>query len=203
VRRALAVVVVASAACAPPPAAPPAEGRAYPGVLHPPATLGPDFSVSQHVEAISGQRTGAFDGVLQKRGDELVVVGLGPAGVRAFVLRQVGGDVSFEQSFGPALPFPPRNILVDVHRAFFKRLAPPASGAGTVKGDLDGEAVLERWAGGELVERSFTREGERGAVRITYEPGCTRARCAPSRIRIVNEWFGYSLTIDNGEFTWL
>jgi hypothetical protein len=177
----------------------------YPCILHAPDTAGPDFSVNQRVEATKDGHSGAFDGVLQKVGNELVVVGLGPAGVRAFVLKQSGDRISFEKSFGPDLPFPPRNVLVDIHRAFFKRLPPPPSGAGTVKGPIDDEEVEEDWAGGNLVERRFARPGSafKGVVRITYAPGCTLARCAPASFRLVNEWFGYRLNVTSTDYNWL
>lgn len=177
----------------------------YPCILHVPSALGADFSVSQHVEASKDGRTGAFDGVLQKVGNELVIVGLGPAGIRAFVLKQSGDQISFEKSFGPDMPFPPRNIVVDVHRAYFKHLPPPPSGAGTVKGTIDDEQVEEDWVDGNLGERRFTRPGSafKGVVRITYERGCTAARCAPASFRLVNEWFAYSLRIVSTDYNWL
>ena len=80
--KALLALLPLSLACghpAPPPATPQAE---YPAVLHPPAELHPDFSVHQRIEATSRGHSGSFDAVLQKQGNELVVVGLGPASVR-------------------------------------------------------------------------------------------------------------------------
>ena len=200
---ALGLFVAACGASPTPPSAP--MSTEYPGILHPPSELSPDFAVEQHVELTKGDRHGAFDGVLQKRGAELVLVGLGPMGVRAFVLRQDGAQARFEQSMGPALPFPPRNVLVDIHRAFFKRL-PLGDGApcGTQRGELDGEDVTEIWKDGSLVERRFARPTFReGSVRVLYGPGCTRARCEPGTVRIVNEWFGYEITIDNRRYHWL
>jgi hypothetical protein len=175
----------------------------YPCILHPPNELGPDFSMRQHVEATAGGRTGSFDGVLQKVGNSLVIVGLGPGGVRAFVLQQDGDAIKLERTMGPELPFSPRNIVVDVHRAFFKKLPPPQSGTGTVRGTLDDESVEEDWRDGNLVERRFARPGSahKGVVRITYAPGCTAQRCAPPSLRLVNEWFSYSLAIESTEYT--
>ena len=199
-----ALLGLLTAACGASPA-PRAEAPSteYPGILHPPSELSPDFAVEQHVELTKDGRRGAFDGVLQKRGAELVLIGLGPMGVRAFVLRQDGAEARFEQSMGPPLPFPPRNVLVDIHRAFFQRLpaandAPPS---GTQRGKLDGEEVTEMWRDGSLVERGFARPSFReGSVRVLYGPGCTRARCEPGTVRIVNEWFGYEIAIENRRF---
>ena len=198
---ALVLVLLPLTACSPRTApSPGGTGQAastdYPGVLHPPNELSPDFVVEQHVELAKDDRHGAFDGVLQKRGDELVIVGLGPMGTRAFVLRQEGVEARFEQTMGPALPFPPRNVLVDVHRAFFKRLPP-----GIERGELDGEDVTEVWKDGSLVERRYVRPAFRpGAVRVFYGEGCTRDRCEPKTVRIVNEWFGYEIRIDNRRY---
>jgi len=201
-----AALLLVVAACGPRPSGPvgPAA-REYPCILHAPSQLGVDFSVNQHVEATKDGRTGSFDGVLQKAGNDLVIVGLGPAGVRAFVLKQSGDRITFEQAFGPELPFPPRNIVVDVHRAYFKALPPPPSGAGKVTGTIDDETVEEDWLDGHLAERRFTRPGTtfQGTVRVTYARGCTPQRCAPASFRLVNEWFSYSLAIANTDYTWL
>jgi len=199
--------VAACAACLLAACGPPRETRApaddvYPGVLHPPAELTPDFVIEQHVEAKKGEHPGGLDAVLQRRGGELVLVGLGPLGVRAFTIWQDGTDVRYEQRLGPTFPFPPRYVLVDVHRAFFKRLAlsVPAPREGVFHGRLDGEEVEETWHGGELVERRFVREGRAGAVRVLYGPGCGVERCEPATVRLENGWFGYELVIENRLF---
>ncbi len=193
------VLLVALVACAPrPPPAATAQNE-YPGVLHPPAELHPDFSVHQHVEATAHGRSGSFDAVLEKRGGKLVVVGLGPASVRMFVLEQTASGITFEQSFGPTLPFPPRNIVMDVHRAFFKGL-PPDAADGVRIGRVDDEEVREVWQGENLLERRFTRADRPEPITLTYSAGCTRTRCAPSRISIDNPWFSYKLVLENDSY---
>jgi uncharacterized protein DUF3261 len=200
------LVVIWVAACTPPaPVGPPLPDRPYTCVLHPLATLGPDFTARQHVTASGHGRSGSFDAVLQKKGGTLVLVGL-VAGVRAFVLKEEGDRISFDQSLGPKMPFPPEYAVIDVHRAYWKRLPPGADAQPTEirEGELDGERVREVWSNGNLVERSFSRPGEfEGVVRIQYGAGCTDARCLPVSIRIDNEWFGYSVQIDNSELTLL
>lgn len=175
----------------------------YPGTLEVPEHLTPDFMVEQHIEAKRGEKGGAFDAVVQKQGDELIIVGLGPMKTRAFVLRQRGNRVTFEQHFGPKLPFPPRNIVVDVHRVFFKRLPlDPDHADGTYSQTLDGETVVEVWKNEMLRERRFLRPHDfpNGAVRVEYGEGCKRDRCEPSRVKVINEWFGYTLDIENTLF---
>jgi hypothetical protein len=161
--------------------------------------LHPDFSVHQHIEATSHGRSGSFDAVVQKQGDKLLIVGLGPASVRMFVLEQTEKGITFEQSFGPTLPFPPRNIVVDVHRAFFKGLPPDPAG-GTRTGTVDDEEVREIWQGENLLERRFTRADRKDPVTVTYGPGCTRSRCAFTRITLDNPWFAYKLVLENDSY---
>jgi len=179
----------------------------YPCVLRDPRTLGADFLVRQNL-AIHARRgdqpvDGQFDAVLQKQGDTLLIIGFGPMNVKAFTLSQRGDRIEFTQFVGPELPFSPRDMLVDVHRVFFKRLPPPAAGySGTVRGELDGETVAETWQDGQLRATAFTRPGSQlhGAVRVELGPGCAPARCEPSSATLRNEWFGYTLAIANDEF---
>lgn len=183
----------------------------YPFVLHDPATLPHDFLVRQHVTVHArrdGQPVdGEFDAIVQKQGDTLLIVGLGPMNVKAFTLEQRGDRIEFTQFFGPELPFSPRNMVVDVHRVFFRHLPPPGSPesvpsgppSGTARGELDGETVEETWQGGELRRAAFTRPGSalRGAVIVELGPGCTPAACEPASATVRNEWFGYTLEIVN------
>ena len=143
---------------------------------------------------------GEFDAILQKQGDTLLIVGLGPMNVKAFTLEQRGDRIEFTQLFGPELPFSPRNVVVDVHRVFFQRLPAPAPGySGTKRGELDGETVEETWQAGELRRAVFTRPGSalRGAVSVELGPGCTPAACEPASAKLRNEWFDYALEIAN------
>jgi hypothetical protein len=181
----------------------------YPFVLHEPETLGADFSVHQHLTVHAHKPDGSpvdgeLDAVLQKQGDSLLVVGLGPMSVKAFTLTQRHGQIEFQQFYGPALPFSPRNIVVDVHRIFFRRLPVPddAKYTGTTQGELDGEHVEETWQAGELRARVFTRPGSRltGAVRVELGAGCTIARCEPASATLHNEWFDYTLALANDSF---
>jgi hypothetical protein len=175
-----------------------------PCVLHDPATLPHDFLVHQHV-TIRARRagqpaSGQFDAIVQKQGDTLLIVGFGPMNVKAFLLQQRGDRIEFTQFYGPALPFSPRNVVVDVHRVFFQRLPPPAPGfAGARRGELDGETVEETWRGGELRRAVFTRPGGalRGAVTVELGPGCTPAACEPASAALRNDRFDYALEITN------
>lgn len=197
-------LLVAMAGCRASPPATPTVDPAESYRLRPPSELSPDVVVEQHVTATKDGKSGGFDAVVQKRGDELLLVGLGPMGVRAFVLRQQGSAISYEQRLGPTLPFSPKNVLVDVHRAFFKRLAEPqreAAPDGVWRGTIDDEEVVETWRAGVLVERRFGAPGQPAeAVRVVYGPGCRVERCEPATIDLVSERHGYRLAIENRRF---
>ena len=181
------------------------EPAEYPCVLHDPRTLPHDFMVRQHltIEAVHDGKpvTGQLDAVVQKQGDTLLIVGFGPMNVKAFTLTHRGDRMEFTQFLGPELPFSPRNVMVDVHRVFFKRLPAPAQAgySGVVRGELDGEMVEETWQAGQLRATVFTRPGSalRGAVRVELGPGCDPIHCEPEAATLHNEWFDYTLTIVN------
>jgi hypothetical protein len=177
----------------------------YPCVLHDPGTFPDDFMVRQSL-VIRAQRdgkpvTGQLDAVVQKQGDTLLIVGFGPMNMKAFTLTHRGNRIELVQFMGPELPFSPRNVVVEVHRVFFKRLPAPtqAGYSGVVRGELDGETVEETWRDGQLRSRRFTRpDGAlRGAIRVELGPGCDRVHCEPESATLYNEGFGYTLTIVN------
>jgi len=177
----------------------------YPGTLADPATLHPDFMVRQslaiHARKPTGEKVDAeLEAVLQKQGDTLLILGLGPMNVKAFTLTHKGSALEFQQFVGPELPFSPRNIVVDVHRVLFKRLPVPSEATTVVKGDLDGEHVEETWKDGQLRTRVFTRPGFKGAVRVELGDGCTQTVCEPVSAKLTNEWFDYSIDITNEGF---
>lgn len=180
---------------------PHAEPR-YPGTLRPPAELGADVMMRQRLTARWGDGEGngetvEFEAVLQKQGDALILLGLGPHGGRAFLLEHRDGRVRFEPYVDLELPFPPRFILLDVQRVFFPHLGDGRLADGAHERELDGEMVRERWREGRLVERTFRRtDGEPdGVVRVDYGEGLAPDH-APPRIELHNGWLGYSLTVE-------
>jgi hypothetical protein len=175
-------------------------------VLRSPADWPADFIIRQSIEVharTGGQAVdGALDAVVQKRGDTLIVIGLGPMSTRAFTITQRGHTVSLDQAAGPPLPFAPRDLIADVHRVFLTALP-----AGVSHGQVDGDDVEEVWEHGELRRRIFTRPGSglHGAVRVEYGEGCRPGprACRPETVTLSNEWFGYTLTIANDEYEML
>lgn len=185
-------------ACGPPP--PPRVPADYPGALSRPSALrapglGEAFALEQRVRSESSQGVYEFRAIMQRQGDTLIVVGLGPHGGRGFVLTQRGDEVEFESYLPQELPFPPRYMLLDIHRAWFMGLDGPRED-GEHREERGGEEIVERWEGGLLRERTFRRlDGEPGGViRVTYEPGLGGAE-PPREVTLHNGWFGYTLTI--------
>lgn len=188
------VILLVTVACGGPPRVR-APIREYPGALVPSeelrSLLGESFALDQQVTSESEHGRHEFRAVLQRRAGELVLVGLGPHGGRGFVLTQRGTEIDFESHLPEELPFPPRYMLLDVQRTFFR-------GLGGVREDgehretIDGEEVVERWSQGRLRSRIYRRaEGE---LRIEYEGGMGEAS-APTLVRLDNGFFGYRLTI--------
>ena len=182
---------LAVGACAAPPP-PPSEAPALVSTVEIPD----DFLLRQHVEFRAGERSGSFEAVVQKRCDELVVIGFTPFGTRAFSIRQRGTEVQAEVHVPGSWPFPPEYILLDIHRAYLVPLpeVPPASEHREIR--YGGERVTERWEVGRLVERMFSRAGARraAAVAVRYVGGETHERIV-RETWIENGAFGYELRI--------
>lgn len=194
--RPLLTAALALAACvAPRPRA--LTARDYPGALVPVADIAPDFIARQRVVATASGRPHGFDAALQRRGDALTLVGLTPFGARAFVIEQRGQSVAFTPHLTRSLPFPPRFILLDVHRALFMGLPAPHPADGEQRGARDGEEITERYAGGRLTERRFRRlDGHpAGEVVVRYDGGMEPPR-PPRALTLRNGWLGYELRVE-------
>ena len=194
-------LVLLFAACAHRSPPPPTPARDYPGALVIPSQVPVDFLAQQSVEARYGDRSVHFSAALQKRGDTLTLLGLTPFGTRAFLLEQRGVEVTFTPYLSRDLPFPPKNILVDVQRAYFIGLPGAPLPDGEHLGVRDGEEVRERWSAGRLVERRFRRlaADPPGEIVIAYEPGMI-ASVPPATVRFHNGWFGYDLVIETRSY---
>jgi hypothetical protein len=135
--------------------------------------------------------------VLQVDAGVLSLLALTPYGTRAFLLEQSGQSIRFTPFVDRELPFPPRFILIDVHRALFSALGtPPPSADGEHVFERDGERVTERWRGGKLLERRFERldHKPKGTIRVSYGAGIA-PNVTPQIIELDNGWFDYRLSI--------
>lgn len=192
--RALTLTLMLLACTARRPPAMPASAHA--GTLVSTDAIPGAFLMRQRVEAHHPGREVSFDAVLQKQGDTLTLLGLTPFGTRAFVLQQRGTEVSFTSHMPGELPFPPRYMLLDIHRTFFIGLGDAPAADGERRGLRDGEEIREVWRAGRLMEKHFRRiDGDpAGTLDVRYEGGM-RGREPPRTIEFRNGWFGYALTI--------
>lgn len=195
--------------------APRLRAEDYPGVLVEPSRIAGDFLWRQSVTATFTRADGStdrrqLDAVVQKRGGVLSLLGLSPFGARAFLIEQRGQAVTLQRFLPGELPILPRFVLVDLHRTYFRAAggaapdAQPDDGERVTEGD--GERQVDRYAGGQLVERRFTRLDGRpkGAIRIAYAPGLSASPGVvgpPRSVTLINEWFGYRLDIETVQHT--
>jgi hypothetical protein len=154
-----------------------------------------DFLLRQRVRVEAGGRSFALRLVTQKRGGELLQVGIDPLGAKLFTLRQRGTQVEVDALPAPVLEVEPANFLRDLHRIRFLTIDdPPADGSSsTVR---DGTEIRETWERGTLRERRFRRVAGRpdGAVVLRFEtPGPTREGI--HRVSIANGWCGYRVEV--------
>jgi len=165
------------------------------GSLVPTGDIPGSFLYRQRVTARRPGREVSFEAVLQKQGGTLTMLGLTPFGTRAFVLQQRGVAVEFTSYMPGELPFPPRYILLDLHRTLFVTLGPPVADGDRVA-VRDGESVRERWRAGRLMERRYERVGgaPAGSIEVRYEGGMAGHE-PPDTIEYRNGWYGYALTI--------
>lgn len=188
-----AVVALGPLGCGPSARPRPTEMPRPVGTLHAPGHYPNDFAIDQQVTAEHAGGSESFRAIVDKRGDRLVMIGLGPHGGRAFVLTQEGERVAFESQLPRELPFPPEFMLMDVHRTWLVGI--PREGEaplsdGRHEAVVDGETIVEQWQGGRLVQRTFTSPTPNLAywsVRIAYEGGLDPRASEPGPTRVILE----------------
>src|SRR5215475_1050695 len=174
------------------------RGRAVPecpGELVASGAIAGEFLLRQRWSVERGGESFTLEVVAQKRGDELVLVGLHPLGAKLFTLRQRGLATSVEAAPSPALAVPPEDVPRDLHRARF--LAVAGGGAdGTFAEERDGSEIRERREGGRVRERSFRRlaADPPGLVTLRFEAPAAGEE-GSARVEIDNGWCGYRASI--------
>jgi hypothetical protein len=182
-----------------PPEVPGAGAPAMPEQrLLPVEALGEDVLMRQRVTIQWNGREADFDAVLQKRGAQLLLLGLGPMDRVGFRLVLEDGRVEFENRTGRELPFDPDRILLDVQRVFYPWLERDAGcGSCDRHGSRDGIEITERIEAGRLEERRF-RVPDRvdvADVVVRYEDWMEDG-LAPRRAVLANGWRGYALRVE-------
>ncbi len=179
------------------PARMPSAPTSYPGTLRAVGSIPTDFFARQFVHGAYGPRKIAFEAVLQKRGDRLVLMALTPYGAPALTLEQTGSEVKVTSRLEEPLPFEPRYVMLDIHRALFLGLESDAR-EGTVCAHVQDEDVCETRQAGAIIRRTFAREGYQGRIVVDYQAGY-RPFTPPPKLTLHNPWFGYALTIETLE----
>jgi hypothetical protein len=80
---------------------------------------GGDFRLREQVRYRGADVDAGFELVVERRGDQLVVVGLNSFGARVFSAVQRGVDVEVEAPQARMLPVPAENVLRDLHATRF------------------------------------------------------------------------------------
>lgn len=155
----------------------------------------PPFVVEQHLKGQYGARALSLDCVVQFANEKLTVVGLTPFGTRAFVIEQLGTEVSFQKFVDREIPIEPADVLYDIHRVFFRSLE--GEGDGVREGQDQSDLVRETWRDGHIVERRFqSLEGPVANLVVVSFEGAPAPVIAPV-VRLTNTAYGYSLELDN------
>lgn len=217
---AIALAVAAAVACGPAPPPEPPASAISPPPLPPPSTRPGEWALEQEITIRHPEGENTFRAVVQKRGDTLVLVILGPAGQRALVVTQRGWDVEHTYFAPMRLPFPPEIMLLDVHRTWLvPRVGPPREGVPTAPCDTPGddcarvegttpwrgERARETWRRRDDGWRLATREvrsvaaGEDVAA-VRYgapglRPGALADGPPPDEVSFENRRYGYTATI--------
>jgi hypothetical protein len=166
--------------------------------LLPVSTLTDDLVLQQRVTIRWQDREEHFDAVFQKRGDELLLLGLGPMNSVGFTLTLDGEGVRFENRSGRELPFEPERILADVQRVFYPWMADEKSCTNCeqyiVRGDLE---VSEKIGPERILERRFVDlSGRRDKEILVRFEDWLEGETIPSRAILRNGWYGYELTVE-------
>jgi hypothetical protein len=92
-----------------------------------------DFVLRQQIRVVAKGVDFPFELVVQKKGRELILVGLSPFGAKLFTTIQTGLDTRVDALPGAVLPIPPLNVLRDLHRFRFPDPYPPIGAGGSAE----------------------------------------------------------------------
>jgi hypothetical protein len=193
----MGLVLCMGCASAPPrPSGPALQAEDYPGALRSSELLPNGLSFRQRVTARFRGQDGSFMAVVETDAGHLRMLALTPFGMRAFLIEQTGQQLAFTSYVEQKMPFPPRFVLLDLHRAFFLGSGEPPLREGERVFTRDGEEIRERFHEGALVARSYRRlDGKpAGSIDIEYQGGM-HGFTPPDVLVLHNGWFGYTLTI--------
>jgi hypothetical protein len=166
--------------------------------LLPVSDLGPDLLMRQRVTIAWRDREERFEAVLQKRGDVLLLLGLGPMNAVGFVLTLDDRGVEFENRTDRAVPFDPERILADVQRVFYPWLGDASTCLECERRTIrEGIEVVERIGASGLVERRFTPidPPQSPSIVVVYQQPWLEDGLIPALAVLRNDSAGYELTV--------
>jgi hypothetical protein len=120
-------------------------GDECPGPLAPVERIEPDRVWQAQYRLRADGREAALMLAGERRGPLFVLVGIDPVGSQVFVVVQRGEELTVEEHVKPLFPWPPANVLRDLHLAAF--LEPGEFDAARVRRER-GRAVIEHPACG-------------------------------------------------------
>ena len=175
--------------------------------LLPVSALREDVLLRQRVTISWRDREENLEAVMQKRGAELLVVGLGPMNAVGFTIKLDDHGVSFENRVGRELPFEAERILADIQRVFYPWIASDTECRDCVRQGRRGRITITERVGSEFLEERLFEFDEgidqsdgpgrstRGVVSISYQDWIG-GTSIPGRAILQNEALGYRLTIE-------
>lgn len=164
-----------------------------PGKLRPTHDIAGDLRLELRHTIRSGSVDTAFRLAVEKRGDELTLVGLSPLGAVVFSVVQTGVELEVDALPASILEVPPENVLRDLHHVLFQGVASaPADGeVATVQGDT---RISEVWSDGRLRRRGFERVSGKPSGEIVVDFVSDPVE-GLAEARIHNGWCGYEATL--------
>jgi hypothetical protein len=166
-----------------------------PGALRPVGEIQENFLLDQRVRIRSSDADASLRIAVEKRGSQLVLIGLNELGAKLFTVIQTQEDVEVDALPAAVLPVAPLDVLRDLHRVRFLGVDAPPDARGRAETLRDGTRIAEYWSNGTLRRRTFVREAEpeRGEVSVEFSrPDGPN----PTRVRIDNGWCNYTALID-------
>ena len=93
-----------------------------------------EFTIRYRVTVLAEDLNFPFELIVQKKGRELVLIGLSPLGAKVFSVIQTGTETDVDALPRAVLPIPPLNVLRDLHRLRFPVGNGPMSDLGPAAG---------------------------------------------------------------------
>jgi hypothetical protein len=157
----------------------------------------PDLRLQQRLRFGSEEDERRVDVVVEKRGPELVLVGLTPAGTRAFSLRLREGRLEIDRGVARWLDIDPVLVFDAVQRSRLVGFGEDSPGDGEHASAHGAEERTDTWRGGRRVARSFAAPGSPPSVRIEYRraEGDPMGGAGTELIRVESEWCDYTARI--------